>query len=1007
LNTTSSNSNVVIGHNAGLRSGSYTADQYGALIDTSPLSVEDSILIGTSNAVFSYGNKFSGVISIGESTLGYSRIEASYADPSNDTDDTNGIIAIGNTSLRNQKSGSLTSIVSIGHRIAFSDLQGTLNTSLVIGNNSLEAAELISTALGVRKANVLGIGHGIGQLAKFTVTTESFAEGQYYEDESVLTAIGYKAFQAATSSTSNLGIGSHVGANSSGKFNLFVGNSVAYDAKGDNNVVVGNESFNLGVGIIGDGILNTPQMVLTGTRSSGSNNNTVIGNYTLRNSLATNVTSIGFNNLDTGYTQRLGESMYAGLNYYVSSVPSETTIATDVITIGNRIGRYAKMVSSSIFVGDSVGGDVHGLENIIAIGNYALGSYQYQTELALVPSISDGTTVTHSNNITIGNYSSYHLKDGLYNTAVGNYAYFNAYDRLANTLYGNESGFYLGQYERINGESVECGTGNYNTFAGHLSGWGIGKYLDNNLLGVYLPPVLPGQPQLNPVFYELDVENAAGSPEKNTIFGAEALPNLYNACMPFPTFTALSNSQPDSEVFGTSTRGREVTNRLYDFAKQGKYISDDDPLTFESMSMIPGLLSTERGNLNVAVGYKTGFELVAGGKNVYIGAGAEAGVDPAGWAEKDTKAGPLEYRNGNNNIVIGYYAHKSDPIVSNEITIGNPEHGAARLVGQMGAWLYPSDARDKTDTGSFTVGLDFIKSLNPKSYKWDSRYNYASGSGSDGTYTSSNYYIGFIAQEFYQSVQDHVPVDYRAPWINLAKQPRKDGTEYYDVLEIAPTLTIVPLVNAVKELSEYVTGSATGSYSGSFTGSIKATSATVDSIYQLSNTVGLEVTDQAIYSNKLSKVTVGYTSGSNPTGSAGTITLSTGTLVSESVNYDDLIAMSGVITGTVTATRIDVGSDTNVYNYTLVTKYQGGTLSAISGSYTSIFTQSSAWGIDFKVLGKQIIFETHGEVGTEISWNNSIEFNYTNIIRRSNSTGCTECNYEEAPGFTNTKIIII
>ena len=1010
LNTTASNANVVIGHNSGMLSGSYFEGEYGDLIDISPLRVEHSILIGTSNSVFAYGSSFRGVISLGSSTLANSNVLARYDRPIS-LGINSGIIAVGNDTLSNQKSGSLTGIIAIGHRIAPQTLKGSLDASLLIGNNTLEAADLSGINNVINIANVVGIGHNVARVAKFFISTQSFSEGNYYGDESVLTAVGYHAFYFASSSTSNLGIGSYVGANLDGKFNLFIGNSTGYDAKGDNNVVIGNESFNLGVGIIADNIINTPRIVTTGTRTVGSNNNTVIGNYTLRNALATNVTSIGYNNLDTGYTERLGESKVAGLTYYVSSVPSQSTTATDVITIGNRIGRYAKLVSGSIFVGDSVGGDVHGFQNIIAIGNYALGAYEYQTELALVPSVSDGTSITHSNNITIGNYSSYHLKDGLYNTAIGNYAYFNAYDRIGNSVFGNESGYHLGEYERIIGESVECGTGNYNTFGGYLSGWAIGKQLAQNIIAVYQAPLLPGQfgPPVPPVYYELDITNAAGTPEKNTIFGADALPNLYNACMPFPTFTALSNSQPDNDAFppGVSNRGRQTTNPLYNFAKNAQHTSENDPLTFSDMSQIPGLITTERGNLNVAVGYKAGFELVAGGKNVYIGAGAEAGVNAiAGWENKETKNGPEEYRNGNNNIVIGYYAHKSDPIISNEITIGNPDHTAARLVGQMGAWLYPSDARDKTDTGSFTVGLDFIKSLQPKTYKWDSRYNYPSGSGSNGAHTSSNYFVGFIAQDFYQSVQDHVPVDYRAPWINLAKQPRKDGSEYYDVLEIAPTLTIVPLVNAVKELSRYVTGSVTGSYTGSFTGSVSASSIVVDSLYQKSNNIGLESKDQLIYSNTLSKVVVGYTSGSNATGSSGTIRITTGSLVSASITYPDLIGMSGIASGIITATQIDSGSAANVYRYNLITKYEAGVLSIVTASLTPVYTASAQWNVDFKLLNNQVIFATYGQLNTEITWTNDVEFNYTNIIRRSNSTGCTSCDYSEALGFSSVKIII-
>ena len=995
LNTTSSFDNVVIGNLAGVFRGTIEYDEYGGIIDRSAVSAKYNVLIGTANSFYATGSKLDGIISIGNATLQSSKIESNYTISTTNT----GIIAVGGQTLQNQKTGSLTGILAIGHRTAPRDLKGSIDESLLIGNNILEFADLSTIDETIKEANVLAIGHNVARSAKFTISTQSFAEGQYYDDGSVLTAIGYNAFQFATSSTSNVGIGAYVGSYSKGKFNLFIGNSTGFDNKGDNNVVVGNESFNLGIGIIGDGIVNTPTTVLLGTRTTGSFNNTVIGNYTLRNSIATNVTSIGYNNLDTGYTQRLGESVYAGGNYYVSSVPTTSSIVTNVISIGNKIGRYAQLVTSSIFIGDFVGGDVHGLDRIIAIGNYALGAYDYETELAYVPSINDGTQVTHSNNITIGNYSSYYLKEGQYNTAIGNYAYFNAYDRIGNSLFGNESGYHLGEYERVIGESLECGTGNYNTFGGHLSGWAIGKSLNGiPIVAPYTPAALPGQAQLPTVYYVIETDDAAGTPDRNTVFGSDALPNLYNACMPFPTFTALGNSSRNSDAGGT-TPPRESRNILYNFSKNNQYTNDPPA----PAALLTSMITNEKGNLNVAVGYKAGFELVAGGKNVYIGAGVEGGAD---WENKETKDGPQEYRNGNNNIVIGYNAHKSDPIVSNEITIGNPNHEAARLVGQMGAWLYGSDARDKTDTGSFNVGLDFIKSLQPKSYKWDSRYNYASGSGSNGTYTSSNYYMGFIAQEFYQSVYDHIDPDYRAPWFNLARQIRKDNSEYYDVLEIAPTLTIIPLVNAVKQLSQYVTGSVTGSYSGSFSGSVIASDIVVDALYQKSNTVNIESLDQAVYSKTLSKMINGYTSGSNPTGSAGVLSVTTGSLVSASVTYPDLLAMSGTGNGYISATRIDSGSTTNVYRYNLVTKYENGTLSIVTSSVDTLYQSSPSWSIDFKVVSNEISFAVYGQPNTQISWANSLDFTYTNIIRRSESTGCTTCSFSEVSEFIPTNVTL-
>ena len=75
--------------------------------------------------------------------------------------------------------------------------------------------------------------------------------------------------------------------------------------------------------------------------------------------------------------------------------------------------------------------------------------------------------------------------------------------------------------------------------------------------------------------------------------------------------------------------------------------------------------------------------------------------------------------------------------------MGNESHSTARI--QI-SWTVNSDSRDKTDVTPIDVGLDFVKDLNPVTFRWDKRSDYK-----DRTPTGENKLeeltLGFLAQE--------------------------------------------------------------------------------------------------------------------------------------------------------------------------------------------------------------------------------------------------------------------
>ena len=75
--------------------------------------------------------------------------------------------------------------------------------------------------------------------------------------------------------------------------------------------------------------------------------------------------------------------------------------------------------------------------------------------------------------------------------------------------------------------------------------------------------------------------------------------------------------------------------------------------------------------------------------------------------------------------------------------MGNESHSTARI--QI-SWTVNSDSRDKTDVTPIDVGLDFVKDLNPVTFRWDKRSDYE-----DRVPTGQNKLqeltLGFLAQE--------------------------------------------------------------------------------------------------------------------------------------------------------------------------------------------------------------------------------------------------------------------
>ena len=142
------------------------------------------------------------------------------------------------------------------------------------------------------------------------------------------------------------------------------------------------------------------------------------------------------------------------------------------------------------------------------------------------------------------------------------------------------------------------------------------------------------------------------------------------------------------------------------------------------------------GSRNFAYGYAALFNLSSGGNNIAMG-------DATGY---NITSGSNNLLFGQNAGRTGYQSPQSIAGIttgSNQIHMGNESHSTARI--QI-SWTVNSDSRDKTDVTPIDVGLDFVKDLNPVTFRWDKRSDYE-----DRVPTGQNKLqeltLGFLAQE--------------------------------------------------------------------------------------------------------------------------------------------------------------------------------------------------------------------------------------------------------------------
>ena len=261
-----------------------------------------------------------------------------------------------------------------------------------------------------------------------------------------------------------------------------------------------------------------------------------------------------------------------------------------------------------------------------------------------------------------------------------------------------------------------------------------------------------------------------------------------------------------------------------------RYASASDNIAIGRFAAGGSSSTANTGSANVAIGYEAG-KFATGAANVSIGYESLKGNTSGSAAEHNTAIGAYTLNvattaesntvvghsaggsvtTGDNNLLLGHDAGKSGSpggavsTGSNEIALGDENITECNIQVD---WTVASDERDKTDFTALDVGLSFVNSLKPYTYKWDKRIKYVDKTKEDwdkdldlntithdGTHKEDWLDIGFKAQEVEALEKD---AGYKiSDKTNLTTSLSGDGKQY----GIKYSNFVPILVKALQELS--------------------------------------------------------------------------------------------------------------------------------------------------------------------------------------------------------------
>ena len=241
----------------------------------------------------------------------------------------------------------------------------------------------------------------------------------------------------------------------------------------------------------------------------------------------------------------------------------------------------------------------------------------------------------------------------------------------------------------------------------------------------------------------------SGNPAGNTTFGDAAALSL--------------TSGSDNTIIGEQAGKLNGSQRTFVGQEAGINATGQYNCAFGKSA-----LRNSTGQGNVAFGAFAGDSITSGISNTSVG----------------NNAGSFTLTTGSNNMMLGNGSLPTASGVSNEITLGNSSISVLRCAVTSITSL--SDARDKTDIKDLSYGIDFIKSLTPREFTWNNRFEKDVNGNNFYSENKGKKDFGFVAQEVQALDNDTLRLIYNS-------NPEKLEMSYGKLVPI--------LVQAVKELT--------------------------------------------------------------------------------------------------------------------------------------------------------------------------------------------------------------
>ena len=540
---------------------------------------------------------------------------------------------------------------------------------------------------------------------------------------------------ATTAFVKNQGYAQLNGANFTGDISLNTRLFIGGDASLNRNLfIAGDVSLN--------GNLNIGGIITSVTQTNSDNSTKVATTAFVKNQGYSTIESPTF----TG-TATIPTANITNLNIINDASMNGSLIVGKDLTINGRLNvknytnqniinttttTYQLIVSEDLSLNGRlvVSGDVSMNGNLSVVGNITC---QTQDTNDNSTKISTTEYVRNILDVSLNNYYTKNAADASINSTLGNYYTKTAIDASINTSY----------YNKVDIDaSVNSALTNYytktaidasvnSTLTNYYTKTAIDTSVNSALTNYYTKTVIDAS-----INSALSFKSNIASPIFTGI-----------ATIPTANITTLNNSG-DASFNGNMVIGGNVTmNNLLDISgsiithnnvnvygiinqytttlEQGYIVNYNNVSGNGDISANGIKLEKSTQGENSIFGISAGSSLTSGTNNTIVGYNAGSSLTT-----------------GINNIIIGSNTTSSTNTVSNEITLGNNSITVLRC--QAGSITALSDARDKKNIEELPIGLDFINTLEPVKFHWNTR---------DGSKVDIPEF-GFIAQQLLEAQEN-------------------------------------------------------------------------------------------------------------------------------------------------------------------------------------------------------------------------------------------------------------